>query len=88
MESKILRVRGDSPVRNHATALVGFLRDDFNPELHAVGAGAVNQSFKIIVQARSEIAREGKELLTRCGFINKEEDGRPIVVAIMRFIIQ
>lgn len=66
----IFKVKKDCNVRKNATALVGHLKEGKPVILQAVGAGAVNQAVKISVQARSEIARIGRDLILRPGMFN------------------
>lgn len=51
-EGVVMRVSGSSEVKKVAGAIAGFVRENGNVSIHAIGAGAINQSIKSIAVAR------------------------------------
>ena len=86
---EIIKISGESSVRSTASFVTKKLADTKKVELHAVGASAVNQAFKISVQTRSELARRGEDLFIIPGMKNKRNpSGKEISVSIFRFILE
>jgi stage V sporulation protein S len=67
MES--LKVAADSNPKKVAGALTSVLKEKKSVELHAVGAGAVNQGVKAIAIARGFVAPTGIDLICIPAFI-------------------
>lgn len=67
MES--LKVASNSNPKKVAGALTGVLKEKKIVELHAVGAGAVNQGIKAIAIARDFVAPTGIDLICIPAFI-------------------
>lgn len=68
-EVQILKVKKDSPVTKVAAAVAELVREGKQIELHAIGAGSVNQSVKALATARSYVASNGFNLSFTPGFI-------------------
>jgi len=68
---QVLRVGGGSSTRAVGGALVKFLDEGVDVVLSAVGAGAVNQMTKAIIEARSMAARRGLDLYFIPGFYDE-----------------
>jgi stage V sporulation protein S len=65
----ILKVSAHSRSTAVAGAIAGVIRDGNKAELHAIGAGAVNQAVKAVAIARSYLALEGLDLFLVPSFI-------------------
>lgn len=63
-----------SPV-SLAAAIAGEMREHARAEIHAVGAGAVNQSVKAIAIARGYLAPVGIDIACIPSFVEVEFDG-------------
>lgn len=88
-KTEVFRIGSAANVRATASAVLSFFREGKKDvEIQAVGAGAVNQAFKIVVHAGAQMSREGKILLTKCGMKNIVSQEKDISVAIMRFEIR
>lgn len=59
----ILKVKSDSDTNKLAGAITACTREGKIVELHAIGAGAVNQAVKAIATARGFIAPLGIDLV-------------------------
>lgn len=70
-----LKVKKDSAVNKVAGAIAEMVRAGKDVELHAIGAGSVNQSVKAIATARGYVASNGLDLLTIPGFIVVDIEG-------------
>lgn len=83
----ILKVASRSNPNSVSGAIAGALEKDRIVELHAIGAGAVNQTVKAIAIARRLVEREG-DLPIRVvpGFMELEIDGE--LRTGMRFIVE
>jgi stage V sporulation protein SpoVS len=78
-------------VKTSSSALLGFLKEQKEVEINAVGANALNQAFKIVVNARAELARSGKELITKLGMKSRQgiKPGEGLIsVCVIRFEIR
>lgn len=89
------KIKNDSNVHSTATALSKYLLENGadKVEVQAVGAGAVNQAYKILVETRAKLSREGKDLLTKCGMRSVEgkkegDEGKTISIAVISFYIR
>lgn len=82
-----LKVAATSNPNAVAGAIAGVLESAGIVEVHAIGAGAVNQAVKAIAVARRLVEREGEpEIRVVPGFIDLEIGGE--VRTGMRFIVQ
>lgn len=73
---QIMRVKTTSIPHKVAGAVVAVLKDGSNNiELHAIGAGAVNQALKAIAIARGYVAPQGMDLVCVPGFFDINDDG-------------
>lgn len=72
----ILKVASRSNPNSVAGAIVGALEEHGVVELHAIGAGAVNQTVKAIAIARRLVEKEGcPSIKVIPGFIELKIDG-------------
>lgn len=74
-ELMILKIRNESEPNKVAGAMAALLKDGKEIELHAVGAGAVNQAVKAIIVARSFVATTGINLSTIPAFMEVDVEG-------------
>jgi stage V sporulation protein S len=72
---ELLKVATHSNPKSVAGALAAIVEKDGKVELHAVGAGAVNQAAKAIAIARGFVAPKGFNLVTTIAFAKVEIDG-------------
>lgn len=70
MTDDIFRIKSTSNVQKTALAMYYAVKKNPNIVFSAVGAGAVNQMFKITVHASGIFAREGKALFIKPGMQN------------------
>lgn len=59
----ILKVSSKSNPNSVAGALAGVIREKGKTEIHAVGAGAINQAVKAVAIARGFVAPSGIDLV-------------------------
>ncbi len=84
---EILKVASRSNPNSVAGAIAGALEQDRAVEVHAIGAGAVNQTVKAIAIARRLIERDGASPIKVVpGFIELQIDGA--TKTGMRFIVE
>lgn len=81
----MVKVSSKSNVKAVAGALAHVLREAETTEIHAVGAGAVNQAMKAIAIARGYLAPSGRDILCVPAFMRvqlngKEQTGLRIIV--------
>jgi len=82
-----LKVASHSNPKSVSGAIVGALEQDGVVELHAIGAGAVNQTVKAIAIARRIVEADGSPPIKVIpGFIDLEIDGRRRTA--IRFIVE
>lgn len=74
-ETIILKVSRESDPNKVAGAIVAFLNEDKIVELHAIGAGALNQAIKSAIVARSFVAPQGVNLTCIPAFISVDVAG-------------
>ncbi len=67
-----LRISAKSNPTSVAGALAGTIRESGNAELHAIGAGALNQAVKAVAIARGFVAPSGLDLVCIPGFVDLE----------------
>lgn len=72
---KTLKVATKSSPNSVAGALAGFIREEGEAEMQAVGAGAVNQAIKAMAIARGFVAPGGIDLICIPAFINIKING-------------
>lgn len=77
MEPEVLKVSAQSRPGAVAGAIAGTIREKGRVEVHAIGAGAVNQAVKAIAIASRYLATNGIEIVCIPSFtdivINEEE---------------
>ncbi len=84
---EILKVASRSNPNSVSGAIAGALEQDGVVELHAIGAGAVNQTVKAIAIARRLVERDGAAPLKIIpGFMELEINGTSKTG--MRFIVE
>jgi len=84
---EILKVASRSNPNSVSGAIAGALEQDGVVEVHAIGAGAVNQTVKAIAIARRLVERDGSRTLRITpGFMELEIDGS--VRTGIRFIVE
>ena len=67
---EVLKVAGTSRPVSVAGAIAGVIRSQGRVEVHAIGAGAVNQAIKAITISRGYVAPSGLELVCIPTFID------------------
>lgn len=72
---EVLKVSANTNPNAAAGAIAGFIREQGEVEVQAIGAGAVNQSVKAIAIARGFVAVNGIDLVCSPGFKDIEVDG-------------
>lgn len=72
---EILKVSSKSNPNSVAGALAGVIRESGYVEIHAIGAGAINQSIKAIAIARGFVSPSGIDLVFIPAFTNVEING-------------
>lgn len=71
----VLKVSSKSNPNSVAGALAGVLKKHGKVELHAIGAGAINQAIKSIAISRGYVAPSGIDLICIPAFIDLNIDG-------------
>jgi stage V sporulation protein S len=67
---EVLKVAGTSRPVSVAGAIAGVIRSQGRVEIHAIGAGAVNQAIKAIAISRGYVAPSGLDLVCIPTFID------------------
>lgn len=82
----ILKISTKSNPNSIAGAIAGVVKEEGTAELHAIGAGAVNQAMKAIAIARGFVAPAGIDLICVPAFteVRIDEDDK----TAMRFIVR
>lgn len=75
MNKEIFKVSSKSNPGSVAGALAGAIREKGCVEIHAIGAGAVNQAVKAIAIARGYVAPQGIDLICLPAFNDIEIEG-------------
>jgi len=84
---EILKVASRSSPNSVSGAIAGAIEQDGVVEVHAIGAGAVNQTVKAIAIARRLIEQDGTPTLKVIpGFMELEIDG--VAKTAIRFIVE
>ncbi len=73
---EVLKVAGASKPVSVAGAIAGVIRSQQRVEVHAIGAGAVNQAIKAIAISRGYVAPAGLDLICIPSFIDLTLDGQ------------
>lgn len=60
---EILKVSSKTEVKSLAGAIAGIVRTDDDLEVHAIGAGAVNQAIKAIATAKGFLSPSGIDIV-------------------------
>jgi stage V sporulation protein S len=80
----VIWVRPNSNVQGVAGVLTSSIGEDRRITLRAIGAGAVNQAVKAIIQARQQLSVQGEDLIIKPGFTtvrgNDDQDVTAIVL--------
>ena len=74
--TEVLKVAGASKPISVAGAIAGVIRSRQRVEVHAIGAGAVNQAIKAIAISRGYVAPAGLDLICIPSFIDLTLDGQ------------
>jgi stage V sporulation protein S len=84
----VIWVRPDSNVQNVAGLLTTSIEKDRRITLRAIGAGAVNQAVKSIIQARQQLASHGEDLIIRPGFTTVAgNDGNEVTAIVLHCLL-
>ena len=83
---EVLKVGAGSKPKAVAGALAAVIEKNGAVEMHAVGAGAVNQAVKAIAIARGYVAPSGMDLVCVPTFSDVDIDGE--VRTAVRFYVQ
>ena len=73
---EVLKVAGPSRPVSVAGAIAGVIRSQSRVEIHAIGAGAVNQAVKAIAISRGYVAPSGLDMVCIPSFIDLTIDGQ------------
>ncbi len=73
---EVLKVGATSKPVSVAGAIAGVIRSQSRVEVHAIGAGAVNQAIKAIAISRGYVAPGGLDLVCIPSFIDLLLDGQ------------
>ena len=73
---EVLKVAGTSRPVSVAGAIAAVIRSQSRVEIHAIGAGAVNQTIKAIAISRGYVAPSGVDLVCIPTFIELTVDGQ------------
>lgn len=82
-QNPVIWVRPDSNVQGIATMLTSSIEEDGKITLRAIGAGAVNQAVKGIIQARQQLSGQGEDLIMKPGFVKVKGKDETEVTAIV-----
>lgn len=75
MKENILKISSKSEPNLVAGAIAGLIKEYNKAELHAIGAGALNQAIKSIAIARGYVAPSGIDLVCIPAFTEVEVEG-------------
>ena len=73
---EVLRTAATSKPVSVAGAIAGVIRSQSRVEIHAIGAGAVNQAIKAIAISRGYLAPAGLDLVCIPSFVDLSLDGQ------------
>lgn len=85
---ELIKVRGDSNVKEVAGSIARSLENADSSEVRAVGASAVSQAAKAVAIARGLIAPRGKDLWTKIGFTNVESQSGDGTISAVVFYVE
>ena len=71
----ILKIKSESNPNSVAGAIAAYIKEEKKVEIHAVGAGAVNQAVKAIATVRGFVAPSGINLVCIPAFIEVDVEG-------------
>ena len=83
---KVLKISTKSNPNSVAGAIAGLIKEEGKAELHAIGAGAVNQTMKAVAITRGFLAPSGVELICIPAFTEVRIDGEDRTA--MKFIVR
>ena len=75
MKENVLKISSKSEPNLVAGAIAGLIKEYDKAELHAIGAGALNQAIKSIAIARGYVAPSGLNLICIPAFMDVEVEG-------------
>lgn len=75
MKENVLKISSKSEPNLVAGAIAGLVKEYNKAELHAIGAGALNQAIKSIAIARGYVAPSGIDLVCIPAFMEVEVEG-------------
>lgn len=75
MKENVLKISSKSEPNLVAGAIAGLIKEYDKAELHAIGAGALNQAIKSIAVARGYVAPSGMDLVCVPAFMEVEVEG-------------
>ena len=75
MKENVLKISSKSEPNLVAGAIAGLIKEYDKAELHAIGAGALNQAIKSIAIARGYVAPSGMDLICIPAFMEVEVEG-------------
>lgn len=85
----VIRIRPDSPVPGIAQMIVSSIGDDERITLRVIGAGALNQGIKGIIQARQQLWSKGMDLTLRPDFTTVSgSDGGEVTAIVLHCVLQ
>jgi len=73
---EILKVSARSRSTAVAGAIAGVVRDGANPDVQAIGAGAVNQAIKAVAIARGYLREDGIDIICVPSFVEIVIEGQ------------
>jgi len=76
MQREVLKVATTSRPVLVAGAIAGVIRSQGRVEVHAIGAGAVNQAIKAIAISRGYVVAAGLDLVCIPSFVDLSFDGQ------------
>ncbi len=71
----VLKISSKSNPNSVAGAIAGMMKENQKVELHAVGAGALNQAIKAVAIARGFVAPAGVDLVCIPAFAEVQVEG-------------
>lgn len=86
-EVQIMKVAGDSNVRNTAGSIAKHIEEGKEVEIVTVGAGALNQAKKAIIAASMMLASKGLTVYEKSGFTTVEIAGEERTAISTRLVI-
>jgi stage V sporulation protein S len=88
VKQPLIWVRPDSNVQSIAALVSSSIEKDKRITLRAIGAGAVNQAVKSVIQARQQLASHGEDLIVRPGFTTVSgNDGNEVTAIVLHCLL-